>query len=105
MDRFNDVAAKILEDLYENFPAPHYPTPNSTGLTEENPEFVGGRENTSEEYRELAKELRGALLWLVDEGYVLDRGYKIGPSHVLTGDGLKALQKIAPDYKLPTFIL
>lgn len=105
MDRFDDVAARILKDLHENFPAPHYPTPNSIGLTQESPELVGGRENTSNEYRELSKELRSALLWLVDEGYVFDRGYKIGPSHVLTGHGLKALKKIAPDYKLPKIIL
>lgn len=105
MDRFNAVAAKILKDLYEYFPAPHLPTPNSIGLTLEDPKLIGGRENTSDEYKELAKELRSALLWLVEEGYVSDRGYQIGPSHVLTGNGLKALQKIAPEYKPPTLIL
>ncbi len=101
MDRFDEVAAKILKDLYRNFPDPHHPTPETTGLTEERPEYVNGESNASEKYKELAKELRSAMNWLVDEDYIYDRGYKFGPSHVLTGKGLKALQRVAPEFQSP----
>ncbi|MBL0793673.1 hypothetical protein [Pseudomonas sp. B7] len=101
IDRFNEVSAKLLKDFYRNFPTPHYATPESIGLTDEKPEFVHGEEKVSDEYKALAKEVRAVLLWLIDEGFIVDRNYQFGPSHVLTSDGLKALQQIDPECKAP----
>lgn len=104
IDRFDEIATSLLKDFYRHFPAPHYATPETTGLTDEKSEFVDGEEKVSAEYKALAKELRGVLLWLIDEGYVGDRNYQFGPSHVLTSDGLKALQQIDPECKVPLIV-
>jgi hypothetical protein len=100
--RFNEVSTRILKDLYRNFPVPHYSTPNSIGLTDEVPDFSNNEEKSSDEYKALAKELRAALTWLIEEGFVCDRQYRFGPSHTLTSEGLKALQRIDPEFQAPT---
>ena len=104
INRFNKVSVGILKCLYKHFPDPSYPTPTSIGLTEETPSMVDGIYQNSDEYEDLSVELRRALLWLIQEGYVFDRGYKIGPSYVLTAQGLKVLGNVAPECRTPILI-
>ena len=102
--RFNEVTAETLKSLYQHFPAASYPTPTSVGLTKEEPVMVNGIEQASEDYQALSAELRRVIAWLIQEDYVCDRQYKYSASFVLTGKGLSALERIAPEYKAPSVI-
>ena len=104
IDRFNIVAANILKALHSNFPAAFHPTPETIGLTDEVPEIVSGRRQTSQEYDRLSLEVKRTLNFLTDEGFVYDRQYKIGPNYVITGKGLQALARIDPSFKAPTIV-
>jgi len=101
IERFDEVATSILKDMYRRFPATSYPTPTTIGLTTEVPDNSDGDSKVSEEYEAFASEVRGAMQWLIEEGYVSDRGYKFGASYVLSSDGLKALERIAPECRAP----
>ena len=101
IERFDNVAAKILKALHGEFPAAFYPSPNSIGLTDEEPVTVSGRREVSEEYEQLSTEIKQTLNFLIDEGFVLDRQYRFGPSHVITARGFKALERIDPSFPAP----
>ncbi|AXI61611.1 hypothetical protein DLD99_14385 [Pseudomonas kribbensis] len=101
IERFDTVATNVLKALHSKFPAAFHPTPNSIGLTDEEPVTVNGRREFSEEYDRLSTETKQALNFLIEEGFVHDRQYRIGPSHVITAKGLKALERIDPAFPAP----
>ncbi|MBA1194981.1 hypothetical protein G7007_19325 [Pseudomonas entomophila] len=102
IERFEEIAKKILIALYESFPAADYLGPNELGLTDEEPsrDKMGGRV-VSNEWEKLNQEVRRAMAWLVEEGLVHDRQYKMSASHVLTSRGFNALEELDPAYKAP----
>lgn len=101
IDRFNIVATNILRALHSSFPAAFHPTPKNIGLTDEEPVTVDGDRVVSEEYEKLSNEVREVLNFLVDEGFVHDRQYRFGPSHVISAKGLLALERIDPGFLAP----
>lgn len=102
--QFNELSIGILKCLYKHFPKPNNPTPTTIGLTKEAPELVDGESQQSDEYAKFSYELRLALIWLIQEGYVFDRAHKIGPSYVLTSKGLKELGNISPECRTPLLV-
>jgi len=104
MERFDEVASRILRSLYVCFPASAYPDPTLIGLTEEKPNFENGRLKASEEWEKLNKETSSALAWLVDENFVLSRSQGIGFSYVITSKGLKALEHFDDSCKTPRIV-
>lgn len=102
IERFEEIAKKILIALHQSFPAASYLGPNDLGLTDEQPtrDQLGGRA-TSDEWDELDREVRRAMLWLVEEGLVHDRRYKMSASHILTSEGFIALERLDPTYRAP----
>ena len=102
IERFEEIAKKLLIALHESFPAATYLGPTEIGLTSEQPtNDESGRWNASEEWRELDQEVKRAMLWLVEEGFVHDRQYKMSASHVLTAQGFIALEQLDSAYKAP----
>lgn len=102
IQRFDEIAKKLLVALYESFPAAAYWGPNDLGLTNEQPTHdQTGRWNASEEWNELDREVKRAMIWLVEEGFVHDRQYKMSASHVLTAQGFIALEQLDSAYKAP----
>ncbi|WP_152690452.1 hypothetical protein [Pseudomonas fluorescens] len=100
--RFDEITKKLLVALYESFPAAAFLGPNELGLTNEQPAHDQlGRWSASEEWNELDNEVKRAMLWLVEEGFVHDRQYKISASHVLTAQGFIALEQMDSAYKAP----
>jgi len=105
IERFEELAKKILVALYEAFPGTHYPNPKNLGLIDTVPtRDAGGGQVASEEWRELEIELRTILFWLVEQGLVHDRQYRAGASHVLTLQGFAALERLDPAYKAPKLV-
>lgn len=102
IDRFNIVATNILKALHSSFPATFHPSPKNIGLTDEEPVIVDGDRVVSEEYEKLSNEVRQVLAFLIDEGFVHDRQYSLGPSHVITAAGLTALERIDPAFPAPS---
>lgn len=100
--RFDEIAKKLLVALYESFPAAAYLGPNELGLTSEQPGHdQSGRWDASDEWNELDREVKRAMIWLVEEGFVHDRQYKMSASHVLTTQGFIALEQLDSAYKSP----
>jgi len=94
MERFDDIALRVLRSLYATFPVASAPTPKTIGMTDEVPVFANGRLNTSDEWRSVADEISSALQWLAFEDlvYVLNR--PSGPTHLLTSKGFRTLGKL-----------
>lgn len=101
IDRFNIVSTNILKALHGKFPAPFHPTPNTIGLTEEEPVMANGRRQVSEEYEALSTEIRQTLNFLIREGLVYDGQYQIGPSYLITASGLRTLGRLDPNFPTP----
>lgn len=94
IERFDEVVLGVLRVLHKSFPAAAYPNPMNTGLTDEKPVEKNGRQEASDDWKHLQTEISGVLQWLVDEGYVHDRGYKMGARHVISLKGLQALERL-----------
>lgn len=105
IDKFDELAKRILIALHEVFPAPHHLTPSSLGLLDEEPkrDEYGGVE-TSDEWNRTETEIARALSWLVEEGYITDRQYRMGPSHVLSTQGFRVVERISPSHRAPLLV-
>lgn len=102
IENFDNLALRILGTLHSTFPNPHHLTPGNLGLVDETPQRdeYGGIE-TSEEWNKVEVEIGRALSWLVEEGYITDRQYRMGPSHVLSAQGFRALERMSPQHRAP----
>lgn len=103
IERFDEVATRILRHLYERFPNPAHPDPTCIGLIEEKVDYVDGDLAVSADWHDLNNEVRSVLQWLIEEGFVLHRNHQIGPKNIITAKGFEALMKLDHYYTPPRF--
>jgi len=95
IERFDEVAAKVLTALYEKFPQPLGLDPNVLGMLEEQPKQDSlGHMIYSEEWHELDLFIHWTAKWLAEEGYLSNRSGMMSSSFTLSAMGIKSLKHV-----------
>lgn len=95
IERFDEVAAKVLTALYERFPQPVGLDPNIIGMMDEHPEQNElGEIIHSEEWHELDLFIHWTAKWLAEEGYLSNRSGMMSSSFTLSAMGIKSLKHV-----------
>jgi hypothetical protein len=93
IDRFDEVAAKVLTALYERFPEPTGLNPNIIGMSEEAPDRNAvGELMYSQDWRELDNFIHWTAKWLSEEGYLSERRANL---YTLSATGFKSMKHVA----------
>ncbi|WP_342622649.1 hypothetical protein [Pseudomonas alkylphenolica] len=93
IDRFDEVAAKVLTAVYERFPEPINLDPNTIGMIEETPELTAyGEFIYSEGWIELDSFIHWTAKWLAEEGYLAERRASV---YTLSATGFKSMKHVA----------
>ncbi|MCF7558893.1 hypothetical protein [Pseudomonas petrae] len=93
INRFDEIAGKVLRDLYGKFPQGSRPNPKSIGLTDEEPVLEKGRQLVSAEWEIIRDEINLALQWLTLEQLIAQSPAGQSSTFILTSKGFKALQR------------
>ncbi|PPA05860.1 hypothetical protein C4E44_01640 [Pseudomonas sp. MWU12-2312b] len=96
IDRFDEVAAKVLTALYERFPEPVGLDPNIIGMMKEEPKQGStGQMIYSEGWLELDRFVHWTAKWLAEEGYLTERKGAFSSNFTLSAIGFKSLKHVA----------
>ncbi|VVM59512.1 hypothetical protein [Pseudomonas fluorescens] len=95
IERFDEVAAKVLTALYERFPQPIGLDPNIVGMLNEHPEQNSlGERIFSDDWMELDRFIHWTAKWLAEEGYLSERKGTFSSNFTLSATGFKSMKHV-----------